>query len=179
MALNKRERGLLIVTISAIVLGGNYLLITWLAKPWRDGRVQTLSARQQWQEMQETLQRAPEWQQEFNKLRQDLGEKSEKFQQTSDVLKTLQEVGTASGILPKEWRPMLAQDKGVYRELPVSCRFESTIESLVKFLYGLQTSSGFMNVEELQVTAQPDNPSILRSDIRVQALAAKSGGPNS
>ncbi len=179
MALNKRERGLLIVTISAIVLGGNYLLITRLAKPWQNVRLQTTNASQQLQEMQATLQHAPEWQQEFDKLRHDLGEKSGKFQQTSDVLKKLQEVGTSAGILPKEWRPMIAEDKGVYRELPVSCRFESTIDSLVKFLYGLQTSSGFMNVQELQVTAQPDNPTILRSDIKVQALAGKSGGPSS
>jgi Tfp pilus assembly protein PilO len=179
MALNKRERLLVAVTATFIVLGGNYLLLSPLAKKWGDLRVKTGTAHHELDSIVATLQRAPGWQKEYDQLRQSVGEKSEKFQETSDVLKKLEEEGASSGILIKERRAMPAEDKGVYRELPVVCRFESTIESLVKFLYGLQTGSGFISVQELQVTGQPDNASILRCDIKIQVLAGKSAGGDS
>jgi len=179
MALNKRERTLLAVTVTFVVLGGSYLLLSPLAKKYGDLRLKTVAAQQNLETIKATLARAPGWQEEYNKLRQSLGEKTERFQQTSDVLKKLEEEGASSGILIKERRAMPAEDKGVYRELPVVCRFESTIESLVKFLYGLQTSAGFISVQELQVTGQPDNPSILRCDIKIQVLAGKSAGGDS
>ena len=70
---------------------------------------------------------------------------------------------------------MPAVEKDVYRELPVQCTFEATIDSLVKFLHGIQSGAGFMSVEQLQVAGRPDNPSILRCDIHVRALASKTG----
>ncbi len=179
MALNKRERILIVTTVTCIVLGGSYLVLSPLAKKWTDLRVKTVTAHHELDSINATLQRAPGWKQEYDQLRRNLGEKSERFQQTSDVLKKLEEEGASSGILIKERRAMPAEDRGVYRELPVVCRFESTIESLVKFLYGLQTSAGFISVQELQVTGQPDNASILRCDIKIQVLAGKSTGGDS
>ena len=104
-----------------------------------------------------------------------LGQKSQTFQQASDVRDKLENVASTSGVLIKDRRFMQPVEKDTYRELTVQCNFESTIVTLVKFLYGLQTSSGFMSVEELQVTPQPDNPTVLRCSIRLQALTGKSG----
>ena len=43
----------------------------------------------------------------------------------------------------------------------------------MRFLFELQTAAGFMSVEQLQVTPRTENQSILRCDIQVRALAAK------
>lgn len=178
MALNKRERLLLGTTVTLTVLGVNYLLLIPLTRNWTSLRSQLASSRRELEAMKATIQLAPEWQKKYTELGENLG-RSAQFQQSSEVLRKLEDVGTASGIQLKDRRPLPAVEKDVYRELPFLCNFESTTETLVKFLYGLQTGSGFMNVEEIQVTPQADNPSILRCSIRIQALAGKAGGPKS
>jgi Tfp pilus assembly protein PilO len=108
-----------------------------------------------------------------------LGEHTESFQETSDVLKKIEEVATSSGVQITSRRTLMEEDKGVYRVLPVQCAVEATTDSLVKFLFALQTGAGFMSVEQLQVSPRPENTGILRCDIQVRALAAKAGGAHS
>jgi Tfp pilus assembly protein PilO len=179
MALNKRERVLLGTIITSTVLVGNYLLLTKLASRWQTLRSQLIISRKEWNSVEATVQLAPGWQKEYKQLRESLGQQSGTFQQTSDVLNKLEDLRNSSGIVIKERKPMQPVERDVYRELPVQCTFDSTTETLVKFLFGLQTSSGFMRVEDLQVTPQPDNPSVLRCSVRLQALTGKSGSPKS
>lgn len=174
MALNKRERTLLGLTITVVVVGANWLVLTPLTMRWR-GMERKLKDRQETLAViKATLVRAPEWQQDYDQLRQRVGQTTQQFHQTSDVLKKIEEVGAATGILISSRRPLPAVEKDMYRELPVTCTFEATVEALVKFLHGIQTGSGFMSVESLQVSGKPDNPSILRCDIQIRALAGKS-----
>jgi Tfp pilus assembly protein PilO len=175
MALNRREKTLVTVTVSVVVIGGHYLLATPLSKRWETLNGKLKSQAQLLDGMKSTLAREAEWKKEYDDLRAKVGaETTEQFNQTSDVLKKIQEVGATTGIIISNLRPMSEVDKGVYRELPVQCTFEATIDSLVHFLHGLQTSSGFMSVEELKVSGRPDNPSILRCDIQVRALSGHS-----
>jgi len=76
-------------------------------------------------------------------------------------------------------RPMLEEDKGVYRVLPEQLAVEATTDSLVRFLFALQTAAGFVSVEQLQITPRTENQGILRCDIQVRALAAKPVGAKS
>jgi Tfp pilus assembly protein PilO len=179
MALNKRERTLLTITIAAIVLGANYLLVAPLAGKWRAFGGTLTTRRHELEAINATIQREPEWRQQLDHLRENMGKQPVRFDQTSDVLKKIDDVGSTSGILIQSKQAKQPVEKDVYRELPVQCSFESTTESLVKFLYGLQTSSGFVSVEEIRITPRADNPSILRCDIQIRALAAKQGAPTS
>jgi len=179
MALNKRERVLLFVTIGVIAVGGNFLLLSPLKRRWDAVNSGLRTQRRELASMKATIQRAPEWRRNYDELRQGLGQRTERFEQISDVLKKIDGVAGNSGILMQTKQSLAVVDKGVYREWPVKCRFEATIESLQKFLCGLQTSSGLMSVEQFQVTARADNPSILRCDIQIKALAGKSEGPAS
>jgi Tfp pilus assembly protein PilO len=179
LALNKRERTLLTITITAIVLGANYLLVAPLAGKWKSFGSTLATRRRELESRTETIKREPDWRQQLDQLRHNISEKSAQFEQTSDVLKKIDEVGGASGILIQSRRPMQAVDRDVYRELPVQCTFESTTESLVKFLYGLQSGAGLVSVEELRITPRADNPSILRCDIQIRALASQAEAPKS
>jgi Tfp pilus assembly protein PilO len=177
MSISKRERILLVVTVTIIVLGLNYLLLLPLARTWSELNRKLRSQRRELAAMKATIERKPVWQLEYDKLRAGLGQRTERFQQTTDVLKKIEEVANASGILINSRRPLPVEDKVEYRVLPVQCAVEATIESLTKFLHGLQTGAGFMSVEQLQINPKPDNPAILRCDIQVRALAGKLEGP--
>ena len=162
------------------MLGANYLLVAPLAAKWKLFGSTLATRRRELESHTETIKREPEWRQQLDQLRHNISEKSAQFEQTSDVLKKIDEVGDASGIPPFQSRnPGPTVDRGVYRELPVKCTFESTTESLVKFLYGLQSGAGLVSVEELRITPRADNPSILRCDIQIRALASQAGAPTS
>lgn len=171
MALNKRERNLLIITISAVVFGLNYLLLAPLIGKWRTLGTELITKRRELQGMQSTVVHRAEWQSSYDQLGHSL-KSSVTFDAPSDVLKKIEEVGGNAGILIQSRRMLRTEPKEVYRELPVQCTFEATTESLVKFLFGVQTAAGFMTVETISVTSKSDNSNILRCDTQVRALAA-------
>lgn len=179
MAINQRERILLIVTISLVVVGVNYLLVSRLVDPWRDTARQLTAQRRERDAMRDVIRQKSDWQRRYQELGADLQQSTE-FEKDSDVLKKIDELKASSGILMQSISSGRMEQHEVAREWPVTCRFEATIESLVKFLYGLQTSSGFMTVEQINVTAKPDNPNILRCDnVQIRALAPRGEKPAS
>ncbi len=179
MKITKRERLLLTIIITAIALGVNYVLILPLVRGWGETGRKLANQQRELAAMKATIARIPQWQQEYDELKRSLGQRSERFQQTSDVLKKIEQVASSSGVIVNSRRPMTEEDKGVYRVLPVQCGIEATIEPLVRFLFALQTGAGFMSVEQLRISPRPENPSILRCDIQVRALAVKSEGSHS
>ena len=179
MKITKRERGLLTITVTVIALGINYILVIPLLHSRRDTVAQLKTQRDQLRVMEETIKRVPEWQKQYDELRQGLGQKTERFQQGSDVEKKIVEVATSSGVQLTQRRSMTVEDKGVYYVFPVQCAVEATTDSLVHFLFALQTGAGFMSVEQLQIAPKPENPSILRCDIQVRALTSKMGSSGS
>jgi Tfp pilus assembly protein PilO len=179
MKITKRERVLIGFTVTVITVGINYLLVIPLMRSWREAGAKFATERRELGVVQSTIQREPQWRKEYDQLKHSLGAHTESFQETSDVLKKIEEVATGSGVQITSRRTLLEEDKGVYRVLPVQCAVEASTESLVKFLFALQTGAGFMSVEQLQVSPRPENTGILRCDIQVRALAAKQGGTHS
>ena len=178
MAINKRERNLLIATITLVVVGVNYFLGAYLVGKWRPLRGQLATKQRELESMQATIARQAEWQKSYSDLGSSL-KQAHQFETPSDVLKKIEEVAKTSGVLMQTRRMLREESKDVYRELPVQCAFEADTPSLVKFLYGIQTAAGFMTVENLTVTAKSDSSSILRCDIQVRALASTGERPKS
>jgi Tfp pilus assembly protein PilO len=179
MKITKRERILVGLTVTVITVGINYLLVLPLVRGWRETGDKFATQQRELGVIRATIQHEAQWRKEYDQLKHSLGEHTESFQETSDVLKKIEEVATGSGVQITSRRTLLEEDKGVYRVLPVQCAVEATTDSLVKFLFALQTGAGFMSVEQLQVSPRPENTGILRCDIQVRALAAKAGGAHS
>jgi Tfp pilus assembly protein PilO len=179
MKITKRERGILVIVITTIVLGLNYLLIIPLLRNWQETGMQLKSKQRVLDGMRATIQHKEEWRKEYDELKKGLGQQTVQFQYTSDVVKKIQEVATSSGVQINATRQMTEEDKGVYRVLPVQCTIEATTESFVKFLFALQTGAGFMSVEQLTLSPRPENPGILRCEIQVRALSGKIGSTSS
>ena len=178
MQISKRERQLLIVTSTVVVVGLNVFLFSPLLTQWQKMNGELKAKRMELAKEQATIDHTPEWRHSYEELGRNL-KQSERFESATDVIKKVDEVGGAAGILTQTKRPMKEEEHDVYREWAVEYHFETTVESLVKFLHGLQTSSGFMTVEQLNVSAKPDNSGILRGDIQIRALVAKEGKPAS
>ena len=179
MAITKRERNLLVITITAIVLGVNYFVLVPLLRKWRSAGEQLKTQRQQLSLMEATISHEAQWQKQYDELKQSVGQRAQSFQQSSDVAKKILEVAKSTGVQISSSRPMLEEDKGVYRVLPEQLTLEATTDSLVRFLFELQTAAGFVSVEQLQVTPRTESQGILRCDVQVRALTAKPVGAKS
>mgnify|MGYP003335324032 FL=1 len=164
----------MIVTILIVLVVGSWAVFLPLIRNWKRLGGDVTVAQRELDGYRQTIKTEPEWRGEYDKLRAQLGAKIESFEQTSDVLKKVEEVGAQAGVVISQRRELPKTDRGVYRELPVQCRVEATTESLVKFLYALRTGSGFVSVEQMQVVTQGNNSSVLRCDFVIHALAGKS-----
>jgi len=164
---------LLAVTVGVVVIGGNWLLFTPLSNRWKKVNGAIKEQRELLDGMRATLKKAPEWKAEYEELQAKMGSGAEHFATTTDVLKKIEGVGEAAGVLPSNRRPMAIVEKDTYRELPVVCAFDATIDSLVKFLEGMQTGSGFIIIDQLRIQPRPDSSGILKCDIQIRALESK------
>lgn len=173
MALSKRERGLFLVTIAVVVVVAQYLAVTWFLPTWRSLSGRLFTVRQELAIYRDHIARRPQWQTEYDALRGQVGERITQIEEMTDVLKKIEEIGQLAGVVITQRTPLPENDRGSYRELPVQCRLEATTESLVRFLYALRSSAGFVNVEQLQVQPQPNNASVLRCDILIHSLSGK------
>lgn len=178
MALTKREQTLLGVTVVLVVGAVTWLGAIPLWRYWQRLGQDRATAMRELEGYRQVIARMPEWQEQYDALREQLGQQVETFQQTSEVLQKIEQVGTATGVVINQRRELPQADRGAYRELPVQCRIEATTESLVRFLYALRTGTGFVSVEQLQVVTQGNSPA-LRCDLVIHALAGKSEKPRS
>src|SRR5271154_6453526 len=106
MKMTERERGLLVVTITAIVLVINYLLVIPLIHSWQEAGIKLKSQQRVLAGMQATIQHKEEWHKEYEELKRGLGQQSVQFQYTSDVVKKIQEVAANSGVQINATRQM-------------------------------------------------------------------------
>jgi Tfp pilus assembly protein PilO len=179
MAVTKRERNLLVLTITVTLVVVNFFVVRPLWRSWGAAGERLKTQQQELALMEATIDHENQWQKQYDELKQSLGERAVSFQQSSDVGKKILDVAKTSGVQITSSRPMLEEDKGVYRVFPEQLAVEATTDSLVHFLFALQTAAGFISVEQLQVTPRTENQSILRCDIQVRALAAKAVGGKS
>ena len=178
MALNKRELKLLLITITTVVVGVNLFLFPSLLAHWQKLDRDLNDRRRELTIADATIAHAPEWRRNYDALGRNL-KQAERFATPTDVIKKVDEVVAATGILTQSKQTLKEEERDMYHEWPVQYKFAATVESLAKFLYGLQTSSGFMTVEQLDVTTRPDNSGSLSCVIQIRALTAKEGKPAS
>jgi len=173
MTLNRREQILVSVIAGIVVLGATWGVGVALTQRWRDVRDHVSTCRREVMAMRTAINQKSRWQGEVEQLRRGLGRQEHAIEQMSDLLKRIDEVGAASGLVINSRRPQAVAERGAYRELPLQCAFESTTESLVRFLYALQTGASAISVDQLQVAPRPDNPSVLRGEIQLRAFTSR------
>lgn len=174
MTLNQREQ-ILVGTIAGLaVLFGTWAAGTALANRWKEQSRKIVSRQRELTSIQAAIRNRPQWLAQTEQLRQGL-RRQQRFEQMSDLLKQLEDIGKTAGVAISARRPLPTEEHGGYRELAVQCSFEAGIQSLVQFLFALQAESGLITVEQLQLAPRPDNISILRGDIQLRALSERSG----
>jgi Tfp pilus assembly protein PilO len=174
MTLNRREQ-----TLAAAVAGLVLLLVTYgvgaaMAAHGRETSRKITARQRELASVQAAIRSRPEWLAQTEHLRQGL-RRQQHFEKEFDLLKQIEDTSKAAGVSISGRRELLPVDHGNYREMAVQCSFEAGIQSLVQFLFALQTETGLITVEQIQIAPRPDNVSILRGDIQVRAVTERQG----
>jgi len=173
MKTTPRERTLLLLTTLVVVGIGTYLFGDWLYGSLQGARRKTQMQQRELEGMRATIAHMPEWQQQYDQLRQALGKSADQFEQTSDVLKKIEEISAQSGIIISARKPLPPMERDLYRELPVECSFEAGLDSLVRFLIALRASANRFSIQQIRIAPRLDKPAILRCEVQIRALAGK------
>lgn len=181
MVLNKREQTLLWFVVVTVFVAGNWLLVAPLVDNARKREDEIAVQRGTLERIRRIVEEdGPRWRAEYEQLQSSVGERTSVFSNTSDVLKKVEDVGTECGLTVPVKKSLAAVERDVYRELPVQCTLEGSLEAMVRFLYTMQTAAGMVSVEQIQIyPVRPSEPSQLKCDLVVVALASKSGKPSS
>jgi Tfp pilus assembly protein PilO len=181
VALNKREQMLLMMVVATVIVVGNWILVVPLIQTARNRETAIAQERAKLERVRRTVEvDGPRWRAEYEQLQDSLGERASVFSTTSDVLKKVEDVGTECGLAVPVKKSLAPVERDVYRELPVQCTLEGSLEGMVRFLYTLQTASGMVSVDQIQIyPPRPSDPSQLKCDLVVVALASKSRKPSS
>jgi Tfp pilus assembly protein PilO len=178
MTLNQREQTLVGAIAGLAVLFGTWAVGAALAERWKEQSRKIVSRQRELVSIQAAIRNRPQWLAQTEQLRQGL-RRQQRFEQMSDLLKQVEDTGKTAGVVISARRPLPLVEQGNYRELAVQCSFEAGIQSLVQFLFALQTETGLITVEQLQLAPRPDNISILRGEIQLRALTERGGKASS
>lgn len=81
----------------------------------------------------------------------------EKQEPLSAALSELQKSAAASNIRIVDIRPQIAAaKKSAQKELVIDMRAQATMEEYLKFIYDIETSASFLNINRLQFMAKPN-----------------------
>jgi Tfp pilus assembly protein PilO len=94
------------------------------------------------------------WYRRLEELQAQLPQYDEKTAVTAELLKLIKRTADEYGLDLVHTQPEREKQSDTLYELGVSCKWEGTLESLVRFLYEIQSQG--IRFDVLQLNAQPD-----------------------
>ncbi len=179
MKITKRERGILIITVTAIVLGINYFLVVPLLGSWKETGEQLKTKQRILDGMRATIQQKDGWSKEYDCAQKRAWTTDRALQvrlrcREEDPADRNEFGRSGQCDPPTDGRRQrrLSSDAGA-----VHRRGDHRVACEISFCAA--NGRRFMSVEQLTLAPRPENPSILRCEVQVRALSAKTGRTNS
>jgi len=167
MKLNQRESRLAVITLVAVLIGLTY----WMGEPryeeWQQNsqEVELLVRRQA--AAQRLIDQTGDLNQRLAALREALPRHPRDADVTSQLLRNLQQFADEHGFLLLRREPEPERQIGDLYELAITCTWEGELQSLVHFLYALQSQGAIVDVRQLTITPVQGTPNRLRGTLTV------------
>lgn len=157
MTMNRREQVLLLVVGASVLFGVSSLLVGPRIELWNELRRQQLVLREGLEADRELVAEADRWQAELAELSGLLPV----YRPSSHWLASMDNIANTHGLRILQRRSADEEHSGELYELPIEVsEWEGTLESLVRFLYDLQSDGLLMDVRQLSI--RPARGSMLR-----------------
>ena len=161
MRLSSREAVLVLSTAAVALFGGSALVARPKVDVWKETRRQQEAVRTEIEQDERLLQQRESLETELAELSQSLPAYSTDKKMDIHWLSTMDRFAAKHGV--KISRRQAGEEKkaGDVRELPIECQqWEGNLDSLVHFLFDLQSEGGMLDVRHLLI--KPEKGDLLR-----------------
>ena len=167
MKLSEREIRLAGATLVVVLIGMTF----WIGEPryqeWKENsRDMELLVRRQ-VAAQRMLDQAADLDERLAQLRAELPRYAPGMDVTAQLLRNLQQVADAHGLLLLRREPEPERRIGDLYELAITCSWEGELAALVHFLYAWQAQGAIVDIRQLTVTPVRGSPERLRGTLTV------------
>lgn len=104
---------------------------------------------------------------EYDKYSQYFKSFGSEEETTAAMLSEIETLAKKSNMNLSDLKPQTSKDKGFYREYSVDVEAEGAMDSLVSFLYKLNSSPQLLRAEKLRFNSRSKEPSVIKASILI------------
>ena len=161
MKLSRREMVLGLLTVSAVLLAAAALLIRPKIAEWRELRAKQRAVREEIAADKRLVHSREEWEKRLAELSEQLQQFGPQRETEVYFLSLMDKLASQNGIRILKHRAGEEEKAGDIYELPIECQqWEGTLDSLVHFLFDLQSHGAMLDIHQLLV--KPKQAGVLR-----------------
>ncbi len=176
MKLSRRESIMAMVTAAVVLVGGSI----WLGDPWfrawRSGAEEERRMEDRLKIADRLIAQEDAVKVRFEALRQGLQTFPAGEDVTAQLLRKLQGTAAQHQLVLLSQTPDEEKRVGRLYELSITCSWEGSLDSMVRFLYALQEQGAIVDVQQLSITPVRGESSALRGMIKVDYAYSRSEG---
>lgn len=178
MTLSPREMGLGFATLAVLLAAGTWMWAEPRFAALEDVRRQKQSSRRIIQRSEKLLEREDIWRERVERLRERLPEYSGDERVSSTIMKMLGSQAAAAGLDLLKATPERERPVGELYEITINYRWEGSLNSLVRFLYNLQSKSVNMEVGKLSASpaSRPGEKLRLKGGLTIDVAYSRADG---
>jgi len=144
---------------------------------WKKTRARIVEGEKRIEWIERSIRRRPELEKRFAELSRQLPQYEAGQDVTAEILKTLERIARRHGFQLLRREPEKEKDLGDLFQVAVNCSWRGSLESLVHFLYDIQTSGAMFDVDQLTVSPAQGGPGELKGTLKlVVAYTRKARG---
>jgi hypothetical protein len=169
---NNREKLLLVVFVSALLIAGGVFAWKWLAHDLQTRRDLLAGKETQLAELRGWLDQKTMWENREKWMADHPLPPYQKQHSEAEFVQTIQGSLTKSGIQTVDQRIQETRDGSVFVEVPIDLTLDATLEQLVRWLYDVQRPEGFRVVSQIRLHSSGDSAKI-RAEVSLFQIFAQ------
>jgi len=173
--LSKREKNILYAVIAVVLLALAYkLLIAPLAEYWSSLERQTKLAKIKLQKSLSIIKKKSDVDKEYSTYALKMRSEGSDEQDITKILNELETTARKSQTKITSMRPKPSKDRGYYKRFVVEIETESSMQSLMKFIYDVKNSQQMLKITRLNLNTKSSQEGILiRSSMVISKVVIK------
>ncbi len=177
MKLTSRELILSGITALMVLVGLSY----WFGKPridnWRELGANREAVERRVQLAERVIGQKGYWEERLDALRGKVSAYPPDKDATADYLRILERVAKADNVKLIRRRARKEKSYGKLYELGIDCTWEADLESLIRFLHGLEQENVTMNIDDLTIALISGGKGQLKGDFSLICVYTRDAAP--
>lgn len=169
---NNREKILLIVFVSALLIAGTFLGWTRLSRDFAQRQTQIAKKDEQIAELRRWLGDRTVWENRERWMQSHPLPPYQKQHSEADFIQTIQASLAKYGVQTVDQRMQETRDGAVFVEVPVDLTLDATLEQLVRWLYDVQSPEAFRVISQIRLRSTGDSAKI-RAEVSLYQIFAQ------